>query len=79
MESKIKIKSFYLTFFLTALLSACSGLQQSEEERVKKQNLKVERLQRSEREKLAELPRLEAQPRELYPWERAKGSGDRRR
>ena len=59
-----------LLILLTILLFSCSGLEQSEQEKVRKQNVSKQRIYRKSDEKLYTLSAPTSQKRELYPWEK---------
>ncbi|HEY5235564.1 MAG TPA: hypothetical protein VIJ14_05255 [Rhabdochlamydiaceae bacterium] len=57
-------------FFLLLVLAGCSGLEQSEQERIRRMNAKGEFIYREHDERLyPETPPPKQRYREKYPWE----------
>ncbi len=54
---------------LLLLLSACSNLEKSEDERIRKKNAKGEYIQRFHDEYHYDIDDPKVRPREKYPWE----------
>lgn len=59
-----------LLLLFIILLYSCSGLEQSEQEKVRKQNVSKQRIYRKSDEKLYTLSSPSVHKRDTYPWER---------
>ncbi len=65
----MKTKNILLAFILSSLVG-CSGLEKSEEKKVRKQNLVIAPIQRQSDEILFPFPTSSLKKREPYPWEK---------
>lgn len=73
MPSKLQSKKFTINSqlgFLIILLAGCSGLEKSEQEKMREQNAHGEYVIRREGEVTYKEPPIKHQTREPYPWER---------
>lgn len=58
------------SYFFLLVLTACSGLEQSEQERIRRMNAKGEYIYRAHDDRLyPETPPPKQRHREKYPWE----------
>lgn len=64
----MKKKQGFLLFILSTLV-ACSGLEQSEEKKIREHNLTIAPIQRQSNETLFNFPAPTLKAREPYPWE----------
>lgn len=55
---------------LGALLSGCSGMEKSEQEKIREQNAKGEYIYRHQADVLYKVEAPQHRPREAYPWEK---------
>ncbi|MBS3905286.1 MAG: DUF882 domain-containing protein [Simkania sp.] len=58
-------------FFILFLFCRCSGIQHSEQDKLRQQNAKGEFIYRRSNEIVYEIPPIEPRIRDLYPWEQS--------
>jgi len=75
MLPKSHSRKIFIILQTLSLLSGCSGMEKSEQEKIREQNAKGEYIYRHHDEMLYQVEAPKHQTREPYPWEQESSKG----